>query len=386
MADKRKKIHSPIKNLLYNVLRNRYFYFATVLILGATFVLGVYALKDSGTSSGIDDGAGNEITSVAELPDLEIYFLDVGQGDCTLIKFPDGKNMLIDGGKNDEKVKTELDKYLTIDSKKLKIDYCVATHPDEDHIGSLSYVYENYDVGYSFRPYVSCGCEVDVDDGFVPENGAAEVNTSAYVRYLEAVYAERTPYEYFLNGSDFSNSVKSGDKTYTYSVDFVLPYADTVGGFTKFTDSNDYSAVIIIEYCGVKIMFTGDINYDGGSKSTERRIVAAYESNPLYLNCDILKVAHHGSETSTCVEFLNAVKPEYAVISCGIANEYGHPARGLLDRLIADNCLISRTDLQGTVKFSVTKDGVIERKADKNDYDEYLFADGSSVAWLLNGR
>lgn len=379
MAEKRKKLHSPFRNFLYKLIRNRYFYFFTAIVVGAAFIVGIFAVRDNGTVKPINGKPTGEVTSVTELKDLEIYFLDVGQGDCVLVKFPDGKNMLVDGGKNDSSVKSAIDKYLTVDGQKAVIDYCVATHPDEDHIGALPYVYEHYQVGYSYRPYVYCGNAKDLSDGFEPINSKVTVTTAAYAEYLSAVNAESCGYEYFTDKSDFTNTVTVNNKIYSYTVDFVLPYARSVSGFDDFTDTNDYSAVIMIKYNDRKILLTGDINFENGKNSTERKIVANYEKDFDYLSCDILKVAHHGSGTSSCIEFLNAAKPDYAVISCGAGNDYNHPNREVLNRLTSENCVIYRTDLQGTIKFSINENGDIAKTVETYENDDYLFFSGEEL-------
>ena len=139
----RKKLHSPIRNLLYKIGRNRFFYAGVAAVATASFVVGIYINKNAGKRQYLPSSTKNSTTVVETLRDFEVYFIDVGQGDATLIKFPDGKNMLVDGGRNDKETEEKLDEYLTENGKKLTIDYCVATHSDADHVGSLDYVYKN---------------------------------------------------------------------------------------------------------------------------------------------------------------------------------------------------------------------------------------------------
>ena len=183
---------------------------------------------------------------------------------------------------------------------------------------------------------------------------------------------------YFTDESDFSVTVTAGDRQIDYSVDFVMPYAKTVEGFKDFTDSNDFSSVIMIEFAGIKIMLTGDME-----KDAEKKFVDYYSVNTgekAYLNCDILKVAHHGSATSSTMEFLNLIDPEYSVISCGVCHgTYMHPREESLNNLIAVGSLIYRTDLQGTVTLVVTPSGQISFTTQTNAYDHLLLMSADEI-------
>lgn len=115
-------------------------------------------------------------------------------------------------------------------------------------------------------------------------------------------------------------------------------------------------------------MLTGDIDNE-----KESEIVEAYKSDILKLSCGTLKVAHHGSETSTSAAFIDAVKPDRAIISCGVDNKYGHPSKGVIERLAGDNVMVYRTDLLGTVKLSFTHGNDDSQiSVDTNKNDEYL--------------
>lgn len=358
MSDnKRKKLHSPIRNLFYKIGRNRFFYAGVAAVATASFVVGIYINKNSGKRQYAPSSTKNSTAVVETLGDFEVYFIDVGQGDATFIKFPDGKNMLVDGGGNGKATEEKLDEYLTEKGKKLTIDYCVATHSDADHVGSLDYVYKNYKVLNSFRPYIRANTD-KLSGGFNVGRKFEDDTADAYTDYLTAVYNEKSYWEFFDDGSDFTNTVNYGCDEYKYSVEFLLPYAEDHEDYKderKFADANDFSAVIKITCFGESVLLTGDIDNE-----KESEIVESYKSDILKLSCGTLKVAHHGSETSTSAAFIDAVKPGRAIISCGVDNKYGHPSSGVIERLAGDNVIVYRTDLQGTVKLSVSSAGKIQ--------------------------
>lgn len=369
MSDnKRKKLHSPIRNLLYKIGRNRFFYAGVAAVATASFVVGIYINKNAGKRQYLPSSTKNSTTVVETLRDFEVYFIDVGQGDATLIKFPDGKNMLVDGGRNDKETEEKLDEYLTENGKKLTIDYCVATHSDADHVGSLDYVYKNYKVLNSFRPYIRANTD-KFSGGFNVGRKLKDDPADAYTDYLTSVYNENSYWEFFDDESDFTNTALCGDDEWEYSVEFLLPYAKKHEDYKdekKFVDANDFSAVIKITCFGESVVLTGDIDNE-----KESEIVEAYKSDILKLSCGTLKVAHHGSETSTSVAFIDVVKPDRAIISCGLNNEYGHPSKGALQNLA--RITIYRTDLQGTIKLSFTHGNDDSQiSVDTNKNDEYL--------------
>lgn len=369
MSDnKRKKLHSPIRNLLYKIGRNRFFYAGVAAVATASFVVGIYINKNAGKRQYLPSSTKNSTTVVETLRDFEVYFIDVGQGDATLIKFPDGKNMLVDGGRNDKETEEKLDEYLTENGKKLTIDYCVATHSDADHVGSLDYVYKNYKVLNSFRPYIRANTD-KFSGGFNVGRKLKDDPADAYTDYLTAVYNENSYWEFFDDESDFTNTALCGDDEWEYSVEFLLPYVKDHEDYKderKFADANDFSAVIKITCFGESVLLTGDIDNE-----KESEIVEAYKSDILKLSCGTLKVAHQGSETSTSAAFIDVVKPDRAIISCGLNNEYGHPSKGALQNLAG--ITIYRTDLQGTIKLSFTHGNDDSQiSVDTNKNDEYL--------------
>ena len=380
----KKKVHSPVRNALLWLKTNFVACFIIAFCVVAALVTGIVINGKKGkTEKSYAPSERIISTSVSELKDLEVVFIDVGQGDCILVKFPDGKNMLIDGGRNFATVKTKIDEALTEGGKKLKIDYCVATHPDADHVGSLDYVYKNYEVGYSFRPYVKCETDDSYLSGF--NTGVKLDCDDEYAAYLAAVKEEGTGYEFFTDLSDFTNEIVYNGKSYEYKVDFLMPYAKTTEGFKSFKDANDFSAIIRITCYGKSVLFCGDAE----TENIENLLMNSYKINLSELKTDVMKIAHHGGAYSTSPNFLNAVMPTYAVLSCGVANNYGHPARTTLNKLTTAGAKIYRTDLQGSATCCINAEGVIKFSVECDKNDEFLYADGETIKsnqYLINAN
>lgn len=231
----------------------------------------------------------------------------------------------------------------------------------------------------SFRPYVKA-LTSDVSDGFNDGKIIKDTPSDAYGDYVAAAEKEKCYYEYFDDSSDFTNTVICGDQTFTYSVDFVLPYAAKYTDFEKFDDSNDFSAVIAVSYADKRILLCGDMGND-----RETDILNAYKTDPIRMKCDVLKVAHHGSENSSGRAFISAVDPDYAVISCGLENSYGHPSKKVVDELLG-KATIYRTDMQGVIKLVITADPsddiAFSVECDKND--DYLYYSPAEYAPYIN--
>jgi len=241
---------------------------------------------------------------------LEVYFLDVGQGDSEILRFGD-KTMLIDAGTN---ASTST---LLADIKSLGInqfDFVIATHPHEDHIGGLDAVINNFTIGKLYMPKVV-------------------TTTKTYMDVLTAIknkgYMVTSP----IPGSTFyfgdAQCIILAPKSQTYD------------------DVNNYSIVIKITYGTTSFLFTGDAQ----SISEQEMLTKGFN-----LKADVLKVGHHGSSSSTSPEFLKTVSPRYGVIEVGSGNDYGHPAQVTLNKLAAANVKVYRTDLNGIIIFK--SDGV----------------------------
>ena len=354
----------------------------TVIVLAVFYVSNGYKF-DFGFLKKESESVSVNYSEVDNVRDLKVYFIDIGQGDCIFIELPDGKNMLIDTGEKRNAGKAKIDKYLRDENgNKVTIDYCVATHPDSDHIGLMPYVYEQYDVLKSYRPYVysenksASALPYELNKGIKIKN-----SSNIYYDYITNVNAEQTYWEFFKDDSDFSNGFTGKDgEIYEYTVNFVMPYADNLNDYQYFTTPNDFSAVIMLEYADRKILFTGDIEYETGKKGAEQSFIREFStSNSAMVDCDVLKVAHHGSDSSTSPEFLSLVKPEYSVISCGLSNKHRHPLKSTLDNLVNCGSEIYRTDLQGTIILTIDSKGKMTLEKQTNKYDGMILDDGDTI-------
>lgn len=360
-----------------------------VIIIITAIVLAVFYISngykfDFGFLKKESESVSVNYSEVDNVRDLKVYFIDIGQGDCIFIELPDGRNMLIDAGKGtsaDKRSYAVVDKYLGGESgNKVTIDYCVATHPDSDHIDILPYIYEQYDIKNSYRPYVYSG---NKSASALSYNKGVKIgnSTKIYYEYLTSVNNEQTYWEFFKDDSDFSNRFKDADgEYYEYTVNFVMPYAKEFNDYQYFTTPNDFSAVIMLEYADRKILFTGDIEYETGKKGAEQSFIREFStSNPAMVDCDVLKVAHHGSDSSTSPEFLSLVKPEYSVISCGLSNKHGHPLNSTLDNLLKCGSDIYRTDLQGTIILTIDSKGIMTFEKQTDKYDGKILDGGDTI-------
>ena len=242
---------------------------------------------------------------------LSVEFIDVGQGDSTLIVC-NGKSMLIDCGEKE---------YYRIIQSHLKekgiekIDYAVATHPHSDHIGSMDRIISDFEIGTFIMPSVS-----------------------------EKIISETEVYKRMRKALD-ENSINV--QTLSAGDSFMLSEAEisVIGPSGEYDNLNDTSLVLMLTYGESKFLFTGDIEEDG-----EEAVLKSGAD----LKCDVLKVAHNGSDTSTCDEFLKKADPDIAVISVGAGNGYGHPNKKVIEKLLKSGAMIYRTDDDGTVSFSVS--------------------------------
>ena len=327
-------------------------YFVVVIVV-AVAVFVITRLPKNNNSAGTKNSQTSEnnyVVSTEGDGSLNIYFLNVGQGDCSIIVFPDNKTMIIDSGNNyssNEKKISEFTNKLNIDT----FDYLLLTHADADHVGCMDYVLENYIVKHVFRPNVlstykdAKNLKEGINVGFTDKEGGKTSGSLTYYQFLFALQNEEDCVdEIFNKDSDFSGAYSDGEKVFEYKFDFLTPTAYPTA--VKFTNANDYSPICTLTYNGVTVLFTGD-----AEAAMENQFLSYYSTYP---DCDVLKVGHHGSESSSSQAFLNAVKPEFAVIQCAVENSYKHPRQLILDRLRAMNTTVFRNDNNGDITFAVT--------------------------------
>ncbi len=299
-----------------------------------------------------------------EASTFSIDFLDVGQGDAALVEC-DGHYMLIDGGKADHSRFL----YAYLKERSIRhLDYIVASHPDEDHEGGLAGALQ----------YAT------VDTALAPVTEADKKGFKSFVKYLRKqgkfITVPKVGETYPL-GSAQVQILGPLAETEAAKAE-VSGRAETSADGIESTDTNNQSIVMRIVYGKTAVLFTGD---------AELAEETAILESGADLHSDVLKVGHHGSQNSTSEVFLQAVNPEYAVISVGEDNPYGHPTAEVLERLRNADVKVYRTDLNGTVyvvsdgktvSFSVEKDELPPPA--KNTVKQVLVPDVSGEAMTLD--
>ena len=296
--------------------------------------------QDSGRA-GAAQATGN--TGIAQAGTLTVTWLDVGQGDAAVIQCG-GQSILIDGGKPEKSSYI----YAWLQQHGLSyLDVIVATHVDADHIGGLS----------GALNYASVGT------AYCPETTGTTETFQSFVKYL----AQR--------GKQIT--VPTAGET------FALGGAQIqiLGPLHRAEDSNDNSIVLKVSFGATSFLFTGD-----AERAEEQDLL----NSGVNLQSTVLKVGHHGSDTSTSYPFLRAVAPQYAVISVGAGNSYGHPTEAVLSRLRDAGVTTFRTDMQGeitavsdgqTINFSTAKNAVAIASANAGGGN----ADGAAGAGTTAG-
>ncbi|MFH0857122.1 MAG: MBL fold metallo-hydrolase, partial [Candidatus Magasanikbacteria bacterium] len=250
--------------------------------------------------------------------EILINFLDVGQGDATFIEFENGEQLLLDCS-IDARILESLGKNMDFSDRTL--DYLFVTHPDKDHYGGCIDVLKRFEVKNIF--YTGFAKQDDFYYEF--ENAITEEITEG------AVYTEI--------GEPFSMNIVSSTLSFLYPdvpVDSIISL-----------EANESSIVLRLDYGETSAIFMGDAEI-----SVEEYLGETY---PDSLDVDILKVGHHGSAGATGKEFLEQVTPQYAIISVGVENTYGHPSPRVLKKLERTGAKILRTDLEGDILFHINK-------------------------------
>lgn len=297
---------------------------------------------------------------------LVVHYIDVGQGDCIYIAFPDGTDMLIDCGS--EKGRKEYETSAISDLKELnpdgKIDRVMATHSDTDHISYLDEVLSEFQVGNVYMPNIrSNNLDKSVKIGG-RDVKVGDLDASKLKKFTDKDTIDTNPYtEFFIAALSEPNcnitlnigkyEIRGQDYTFTF---YCLSQEEWDRRHLNNGEQiNAVSPIGILEYAGRRLVFTGDSN-----ESNEEYYCETYP----YVDCDVLKVAHHGSRTSSSEEFLKHVKCEYAVISVG--SSYGHPKKEALDRLKENGIQkIHRTDKCGNVVLTVSHTGEMAFSCEK---------------------
>ena len=241
---------------------------------------------------------------------IRIHFLDVGQGDSILITSNEGV-ILVDASLKNSSVTKSICEYIQ-NLGINEIDYFVLTHPHADHIGGAPTIINTFEIKNVIMP--DCAATTKIFEETLDAIEAKNINV------LEAV---------------------SGDEYSVGSVNFKILAPNSA----SYSETNDYSVVFRLSYGEASAMFTGD-----AEKLSEDEILSKYSAREL--KSDLLKVGHHGSSSSSSVDFLKAVSPKYAVMSLGKDNSYGHPHDEIIKRFENMEITYYRTDIEGTVVFS----------------------------------
>lgn len=252
---------------------------------------------------------------------LSIVTIDVGQGDAIFIKFPQGTTALIDAGNatesfdNGERIILPFLEYLAIE----KIDYGFVSHIDSDHYAGFVSLVKAGVIKKIIKPGI-------------------DTSSSKDIRFEKYLTNNNIPVEYYKKEKIVIDGVPV----------YILNNADIINNHSL--SSNDKSGVIKIVYGNTSFIFTGDIE-----KKVERTYTARYKN---FLDADLLKVAHHGSKTSSTTEFLNYVTPKQSIISAGILNQFKHPSPEVIRRLEDFGSVIYRTDKYGAIIFESDGDSI----------------------------
>ena len=281
-----------------------------ILIFAIFFIIIIIGLIIQSNIDNKDLHTGTNSSDYANLninqEELNIFYLDVGQADSTFITM-NGCNMLIDSGNNQ-------DGYYIVQFLKAqninRIDYFILTHCDEDHIGGAYKILEELEIGTLYMPN-------------------KENDTQTYENLLKSIKN---------NGINVNTNLKASKET-QYSIGNAIWKILSVDAKNNLNDS---SIVVQLDYGSTKYLFMGDAT-------------TAVEEMVEWDEVDVLKVAHHGSDSSTSQQFLDKVKPKYAIISVGIDNAHNLPDQEIIDRLESNNIEIYRTDEKNTIWL--TSDG-----------------------------
>lgn len=277
-------------------------YLLIILILAVALTFFFHNSKNESAASNTSSNTPAADTSSEDPPSFEIYFLDVGQGDCALITC-EGHSMLIDGGESSQSRKV----YSFLQSHGIdRLDYIVASHADADHVGGLA-------AALNFATAENAFCTVTARD------------TKAFNDFLK-----------YLTKQGVELTVPEAGSTYSLGdAEFTIVYPEPGVSY-----SDNTSLIIRVCYGETSFLFTGDAEYED-----EQSAIAS----GMELKSTVMKIGHHGSNSSSSYSFIYAVEPECAVISVGADNAYGHPSEDALSRLRDAGVVVFRTDMQGDI-------------------------------------
>ncbi len=277
-----------------------------VLLVLTLCGVGIYVFRDRLIEEDV-------VFQALEDGEIVLHFIDVGQADCILIMTPDG-NMLVDSGTNSSEA--QLKSYL-YDLEIESFEYLILTHPHDDHIGGADMIVKEFDV----ENVIMTDTDEDID---------MYTNLLSFIEDRDINLIEAVSGESFYVG-ECKSTVIAPNKDYE-----------------EYDEVNSTSVVLKCEFGECSVILTGDAETD-----SEAEMIAEYGD---FLDCDILKLGHHGSKTSSSYQFLEITSPEYAIACCGKDNTYGHPAAEVVYRLNLFGIQLLRTDKEGSIVFTCDGD------------------------------
>ena len=267
----------------------------------------------------------------------KIHFINVGQGDAILCQFSDGVNVLIDGGSTSSglaEIRTNFVEYLFSVGVVDTIDYMIITHPDTDHYNMLTAVMDRFEVEKIFY-----------------NNTRKNTTYSTFIDRIAEEVSTENNIGFDGDGEVYDNVISGVG----YSFDIIAP------GYERFQDeneefdayeSNGMSPFVLLEVSNRKVLFTGDATYE-----TEEWLLEYVAETNYDIDVDVLKVGHHGSDSSSTAEFLAKVNAEYGVISSDDGTKHDHPTPQVMNRLFDEGVVTYRTNRHGNIVLNVDVDG-----------------------------
>ena len=331
-------------------------------------------------SPGGEDGPAVQPTLVGT---LEMTVIDIGQGDCIFLQFPDGQTMVMDAGTSKGGSYASIEEYLQLRGVDY-LDYVFITHTDQDHIRYMPDIFENYEVHNIYMPRIT--------DEMITTQTWKEVLTAIDNEEYTDENGETVKSNIYYNVGDYK--IEGTNWVMNCHSFLEEDYPGIDANWTNGHVKNGVSPICFLEYADRVIVLTGDSNDVNEPVLLERGV--------LDVDADVLKVAHHGAESSTCQEFLDAVDCEYAIISYGEGNSYKHPHSELMSRLqnYADPTpdgdyngykYIYETAKDGNVSVYVDGNGALRIDCELTDDKDFTLnwgeaAEASAVEWLLPVR
>jgi len=246
---------------------------------------------------------------------LVVHMIDVGQADCFLL-IQDDKTALVDcGTRSTGKDAVEYIKELGI----TKIDYVIGTHPHDDHMGGMYDIITNFEIGTVI----------------IPDSRNGDITANWYLKLMSELKTGSYKTHYAQEGDIFNLEEAT--------MNVIAAETDVSG------NTNNYSIVLKVTFGQMDMIMTGDAETEIEEKILESGVD---------IEAEILKVGHHGSDTSSSDEFLDAIDPDYGLISCKVGNKYEHPIKSTMEKLEKRNIEVYRTDECGSVIITITTDDV----------------------------